>query len=1298
MKRLLITLWLLPACEEAIKIDTSPITEDGELLSDNDADGYLSDEDCDDSDPAINPGSEEICDGIDNDCDNQADEDVTDSFYADADQDGFGNNDISTLACEVPSGFVSNGSDCDDTDPTSYPSAEEVCDGVDNDCNGEIDEEIGQDFFIDDDQDGFGDETQLVEACDLQVGLSAIGGDCDDGNPSVYPTSEEICDETDNNCNGDVDEGVAELFYADFDEDGHGDPDTTSEACSAPEGYLEDASDCDDTDTLVHPGADEYCDGADNDCDGTVDEDFSADALLFYEDNDGDGYGNPESILSACAQPDGYVSDSSDCEDNSNHIHPFATETCNALDDDCNGLIDEEGASGAFTYYADYDGDGFGDATTPNESCTQPSDHTTNDGDCDDNDDDISPDGTEYCDELDNDCDGEVDEDSDDANLWYADVDGDGLGDASTEMPSCSVPAGYVENGDDCDDLNEDTLGASTHYWDNDGDGYGDTSITTESCLPTLGYVTNDSDCDDSDDDISPDGTEYCDEIDNDCDGETDEGSSDALLWFLDLDADGYGDTASTVYACEQPDGHVSIGGDCDVHDDDVNPYQSEVCNGEDDDCDGAEDEDDSLDAILHYADLDSDGFGDPETGSTACSVPDGSVLNGEDCNDALSDISPDSAEICDDIDNDCNGLVDDASTDTTIWYSDSDNDGFGSIETAEASCGALDGYVENAEDCDDNDDDINPSALELCDGIDNNCDGNTDEDSAADAAIWYLDRDIDGFGDSLNSMASCTQPVDHVSVLGDCDDLDNDVNPAATEYCNGEDDDCSGAADEGDSLDATLWFFDGDNDGYGLAGTEVSACDAPDGHVGNADDCNDDDSALGLNSTEVCDGIDNDCDGEVDGENAEDRSTWYLDADGDGYGLEGSEVEACTLPPGYSDNRDDCNDEDDSLALITTEVCDGADNDCDGIIDGGTAIGATTWFLDADEDGYGLSSSTVAACDEPDGYTDNGDDCNDEDGTLALVSTEICDELDNDCDGVVDGAEAVDSSTWYIDADDDGYGVDSSTMEACVKPEGYSDNSDDCNDEDDSLILAEIEICDGLDNDCDGLVDEDTVEGIEELCPATSCESILAEDPTALDGTYYIEGLEGSTVEAYCEMDFEDGGWLAVYNMMERAQTNSEATNMHSSLIVNEDMEAAVLPDTTSTAIYTSNIDLSQYSSVLYGWAASADEDVSHWGTYTTSSLEGECYIDGYCGENVAIATFNIEPTGNSRTIYTGNSPSYPHVGLGFSGQIIVWGFDNNGTSYSHWANWYDNNDCCEAGNDSTMTASGWRYVIYLR
>ena len=218
----MLSLLLFIACGEKDITVKDPV--DGEVLVDLDGDGYLNNEDCDDDDSNTFPNAVEVCDGFDNNCDGQADEGVLEIFYADSDGDGFGSENLTTEACEVPEGYVSNGTDCNDLEPNTYPSAEEVCDGIDNDCNNEIDEDLEYEFYLDSDGDGFGNENEIVEGCDLSIGLSSVSGDCDDTDPTVSPSREEVCDGIDNDCNGEVDDGVLLTFYADVDEDGYGDP------------------------------------------------------------------------------------------------------------------------------------------------------------------------------------------------------------------------------------------------------------------------------------------------------------------------------------------------------------------------------------------------------------------------------------------------------------------------------------------------------------------------------------------------------------------------------------------------------------------------------------------------------------------------------------------------------------------------------------------------------------------------------------------------------------------------------------------------------------------------------------------------------------------------------------------------------------------------------------------------------------------------------------------------------------------------------------------------------------------
>ena len=147
---------ILGACE-----DTTSEKDIAEVNEDRDGDGFVEDEDCNDNDASIFPGSAEICDGIDNNCDDNIDEDVTAEFYADSDGDGFGNPNISIEACSEPSGFVNNGSDCDDTENNSFPGGTEICDGKDNNCNGVVDTDAAGEVLVyrDLDNDGFGDSS-----------------------------------------------------------------------------------------------------------------------------------------------------------------------------------------------------------------------------------------------------------------------------------------------------------------------------------------------------------------------------------------------------------------------------------------------------------------------------------------------------------------------------------------------------------------------------------------------------------------------------------------------------------------------------------------------------------------------------------------------------------------------------------------------------------------------------------------------------------------------------------------------------------------------------------------------------------------------------------------------------------------------------------------------------------------------------------------------------------------------------------------------------------------------------------
>ncbi|MEC7241961.1 MAG: MopE-related protein, partial [Myxococcota bacterium] len=281
----------------------------------------------------------------------------------------------------------------------------------------------------------------------------------------------------------------------------------------------------------------------------------------------------------------------------------------------------------------------------------------------------------------------------------------------------------------------------------------------------------------------------------------------------------------------------------------------------------------------------------------------------------------------------DCDGSVDeDSALDASTWYADTDSDGYGDAASTDIECYQPSGYVADNTDCDDGEATSNPSALEYCDGHDDDCDGSVDEESALDAITWYADNDSDGYGDATSTDVECYQPSGYVADNTDCNDSKAAVNPSASEFCDGIDNNCDGSTDGSDSLDAVLWYSDSDGDGYGDLTTSAYACSQPSGAVADGTDCDDASSAVNPAATERCDGIDNNCDGSTDGSDSIDASTWFADLDSDGFGDLSNTTKACSQPSSYTSDNSDCNDTTALAAPGLTEVCaDGLDNDCDG-------------------------------------------------------------------------------------------------------------------------------------------------------------------------------------------------------------------------------------------------------------------------------------------------------------------------------------------------------------------------------
>jgi len=304
--------------------------------------------------------------------------------------------------------------DCDDEPGGEQvgPGQPEICDGLDNDCDGTIDEGFPTLWYPDDDGDGFGDigHEQPVEDCGTPAGMVSNRDDCDDEDPAVHPGVKELCDGVDNDCDFAIDGGLPFLaLWKDLDGDGYGG--ATGEqynGCSAQDqnqgsgmyyvigldgtpqlstaGFVENHDDCNDFDLNVSPVAVEACDGKDNDCNGVVD-DSSQDGTLFYIDGDHDGYGTTASGAYSCGGPGpNSVEKGGDCDDFNREISPAEPEVCDGIDNDCDGTVDKNAAN-AELLYEDQDGDGYGNDATAARDCNPGPTYTTRiGGDCDDND------------------------------------------------------------------------------------------------------------------------------------------------------------------------------------------------------------------------------------------------------------------------------------------------------------------------------------------------------------------------------------------------------------------------------------------------------------------------------------------------------------------------------------------------------------------------------------------------------------------------------------------------------------------------------------------------------------------------------------------------------------------------------------------------------------------------------------------------------------------------------------------------------------------------------------------------
>ncbi|MCP4810121.1 MAG: hypothetical protein GY913_24670 [Proteobacteria bacterium] len=272
------------------------------------------------------------------------------------------------------------------------------------------------------------------------------------------------------------------------------------------------------------------------------------------------------------------------------------------------------------------------------------------------------------------------------------------------------------------------------------------------------------------------------------------------------------------------------------------------------------------------------------------------------------------------------------------------------------------------------------------------------------------VDNDRDGFFDDV-----------------DCDDDDASTYPGAPEVCDEVDNDCNDVVDDGGVT--TTWFADTDGDLEGDAGNTTEACTTPVGYVGNDRDCDDTDAAINTDGAEICDDIDNDCDGLVDDEDdsldTSEAPVWYADQDGDGYGYALDFTQACVQPEDFVDNDEDCNDAVDTINPEAEEICDNLDNDCDELVDGDddsiSEESVTSYYEDLDGDEYG-SDVIINACEFGAGMSETTGDCDDTDEDVNPGQVESCNSNeDRNCDG----DNSLDAAGVWFYADGDGSWTD---------------------------------------------------------------------------------------------------------------------------------------------------------------------------------------------------------------------------------------------------------------------------------